>query len=107
MKHVLFMVLLIVFTVSLYATPVEDKTTTNSLKISIINSKEVPFNERVLAYDHIAVLNVGIKRTYLYNINTGDKGKLFRKHNDIPNCFKNSRFTNLKRGGNLRFASGH
>ena len=59
---ILLMMLIAVFTISLYATSVEDDTATNSLRISTINSQEAPLEIQVLPYDHIAILNVGIRK---------------------------------------------
>ena len=67
--YLLSLVLLIVLAIPLFA----DQTLVNTVgefsAISTMNKKkEIPFSERELAYDHIAVLNVGIRKSYLYTM---------------------------------------
>ncbi len=67
--YFLIMVILLVFAVPLTASPVLGNTVDEVLETSPLK-KEVPFTDRVLAYDHIAILNVGVLEQYLKSIET-------------------------------------
>ena len=75
--------------------------------ISTMNTEEVSFTDQELFDSNIAVLSVGIKKTYLYNYNKVDKVNDSGTDNYIINRSNKTGYNNSKRGGNLRFASGH
>ncbi len=96
----LIMVILSVFTVSLTASPILGNTVNEVLETSPLKKEDSPFT-RVLSYDHIAILNVGVKKTYKYNIAKSKQSLLIEKTD--TRLYKNSkRFT----GGGRRIKSG-
>ena len=103
----LICVLLIVLAIPLFADHALVNPVSELSAISTINSQEVNFTDQELFDSNVPVLDVGIKKFYLYNM--AEAKVNFATENGTYNVDHSRRtgFNNSKRGGNLRIASGH
>lgn len=99
--YLICLVLLVVLAIPLFADHALVNPVGEFSAISIINSKEDSFQFQELPYDHIAVLDVGIKKSYLLDTNYGR----LNANADIGNGLKKYKTKNIY-GGVNRIKSG-
>lgn len=110
MKIRLFMVLLIVLSVSLFAAPVSLEPAKDYETILFSSQEEVVSSDlyTTVHYEILAVESVNHKQRIISSIKSMTvTGKLFRNNTDTINYSNRFGFNNLKRGGILLIASGH
>lgn len=103
----LICVLLIVLAIPLFADHALVNPVSELSAISTINSQEVNFTDQELFDSNVPVLDVGIKKFYLYNMASDKVDYVTGSGTNNVDRSRQTVFNNSKRGGNLRIASGH